>query len=463
MQLDSRNLRRQKLQPTHLFCELIKGDSNLRVEVEIIDNTQVRLEIEVPAEDVNEALQEAYQALRSYVSLPGFRKGRVPLAILKSRFPEHINTEVVKQLVFPVYEDALITKRLIPLAQPTFDPPLEQLEVTENQPLAFAATVNVKPSITIPSYEEIETDKTAVNVPRADVEAHIEQLQLQSATFEPIEEERPVEASDCVRIDWICTLDNEKLENESAQDIDIDLMSKDLHTNLVSGLIGMHVGETKLVEVDFATTHPVPTLAGKKVLYNVTLHAITLKHLPELDDEFAKDLGYETYNQMHGVIWNTLVENERILQIDRQKAEILEQLIDKTDISIPDNLVDEYVQHALQNVHKQLKAQHQTAEEAGIDMETLPSELRNDAIQQTKQNWIFEEIADLESIYVSDNELELEIRRAAEQMNRDTQKYADLLKASNRLEDIRVQLLHEKIYQFLIQQASAKKSLIITG
>jgi trigger factor len=435
----------------------------LRVEVEALDSTQVKLEIEVPAEEVDEALQEAYQVLRGNVSLPGFRKGRVPLVILKSRFPEHINAEVVKQLIFPAYEDALVSKQLIPLAQPTFDPPLEKLKITENQPLVFTATVNVKPTFEVPSYEQLETDKTPVNVPREDVEAHIERLQLQSATFEPIEEDRLVQESDCVRIDWICTVDGKELENESAQDIDIDLTSKALHADLIAGLIGMQVGETKPIEVSFGTEHRVPSLAGKRATYNVTLHAITLKHLPGLDDEFAKDLGYETYNQMHGVIWNNLVENERILHIEKQKGEILEQLIEKTDITIPDELVEQYVQQAVQNVQKQLRAQQRTLEEVGIDLETLPSELRKSIIQQTKQNWIFDEIAEFESIYVSDDELELEIRRAAEQMNRDTQKYADLLKASNGLEDFRVQLQHEKIYQFLIEEASEKKSLIITG
>ena len=435
----------------------------MRVEVETLDSTQVKLEIEVPAEEVDEALQEAYQVLRGNVSLPGFRKGRVPLVILKSRFPEHINAEVVKQLIFPAYEDALVSKRLIPLAQPTFDPPLEKLKITENQPLVFTATVNVKPTFELPSYEQLETDKTPVNVPREDVEAHIERLQLQSATFEPIEEDRPVQESDCGRVDWTCEVDGEELENESAQDIDIDLTSKHLQADLIAGLIGMQVGETKPIEVSFGTEHRVPSLAGKRATYNVTLHAITLKHLPGLDDEFAKDLGYETYNQMHGVIWNNLVENERILHIEKQKGEILEQLIEKTDITIPDELVEQYVQQAVQNVQKQLKAQQQTPEEMGIDLETLPSELRKNIIQQTKQNWIFDEIAEFESIYVSDDELELEIRRAAEQMNRDTQKYADLLKASNGLEDFRVQLQHEKIYQFLIREASEKKSLIITG
>ncbi len=434
----------------------------MRVEVEALEETQVKLEIEVPSEKVDTALQDAYQTLRGYVSMPGFRKGRVPLSLIKSRFQEHINSEVIREVVFPAYEDALNTKQLVPLAQPTFDPPLDQITVTENQPIVFTAIVNVKPRISVPDYEEIETDKSPVDVPRENVEDYIGKLQLQSATFEPIEEDRVVEESDCVRIDWSCILDGEEIEDESGIDVDLDLTAEELHSDLKLGLIGMKVGETKSITVNFDENHPVPTLSGKQVVYVVNLHAITSKHLPDLDDEFAKDLGYESYTQLHGVIWNNLVEEERMVQQNKQKQEILEQLIEKTDIDIPEDLVEEYVDQAIQNVHKQLNSERQTAEEAGIDLDNLPSEVRRNVIQQTKQNWIFEEIAVNENIFVSDDELEWEIRRAAEQMNRDAQKYADLLKSSNRFEDFRTQLQHEKIYQFLIEMSSEKKSLIIT-
>ena len=435
----------------------------MRVEVEPLEGTQVKLEIEVPTEKVDTALQDAYQTLRGYVSMPGFRKGRAPLSLIKSRFQEHINSEVIREVVFPAYEDALSAKRLVPLAQPTFDPPLEQITVIENTPIVFTAIVNVKPTISVPNYEDIETDKSPVDVPRESVEDYIGKLQLQSATFEPIEEDRVVEESDCVRIDWSCILDDEEIEDESGIDVDIDLTTGELHSDLMLGLIGMKVGETKSITVTFDDNYAVSALSGKEVLYVLNLHAITVKHLPDLDDEFAKDLGYESYTQLHGVIWNNLVEEERMVKQNKQKQEILEQLIEKTDIEIPENLVDEYVDQAIQNVHKQLNSEQQTAEEAGIDFDNLPSEVRQNVIQQTKQNWIFEEIAENEKIYVSDDELEWEIRRAAEQMNRDAQKYADLLKSSNRFEDFRTQLQHEKIYQFLIEKSSEKKSLIITG
>ena len=439
-----------------------REDINLRVQIERLDTTQVRLDIEVPSEDVNAALKETYESLRTQVSIPGFRKGRVPVAILKSRFPDYVNSEAVRYLVAPAYEDAIYREKLNPLSQPIFTPPLDELRVNENQPLTFSATVDIRPNIDIPRYDELVTDKNPVDVPREDVDAYITRLQAQSATYEPLDTERPVAEKDCVRVDWECLINQERVDAESRQDVDIELGIGALNEKLEQTLIGMQIGETKSVDIDFPQEHPTPDLAGQSAQYNITLHAITQKHLPPLDDEFAKDLGYENYSQLYGLIWNNLVEEETSLHVDKQKAELLAQLIEKTDIAIPEPLVDQYVQQTLQNVKQQLANEQRTPEDAGINMDTLPDELRRDVIQQTKQSWIFDTIAEAEGIYVSDDELEYEVRRAAEQQNRDAQKYAALLKSSNRLEELRGQLQHEKIYQFLIHQASAKQSLIIT-
>ncbi len=400
--------------------------------------------------------------MRTQVSISGFRKGRVPVSIIKSRFPEYVNSEAVRSLVAHAYEDALYNERLNPLTQPTFMPPLEALQVKENEPFTFSATVDIRPSISLPPYDQLVTDKNPVNVPREDVDAYITRLQAQSATYEPLDAERPVEAQDCVRIDWECLLDGERIDAESRQDVDVELGVGAIHETLEQALLGMAVSDTKTVEIVFPQEHNVPELAGRAADYEVTLHAITEKQLPALDDEFAKDLGYESYSQLYGLIWNNLVEEETSLHVDKQKTELLEQLIEKIDIAIPEPLVDQYVQQTLQNVNQQLANEQRTPEDAGIDMASLPDELRRDVIQQTKQSWIFETIAEKEGIGVSDDELEYEIRRAAEQQNRDPQNYATLLKSNNRLEDFRGQLQNEKIYQFLISKAAAKQSLIIT-
>ena len=180
------------------------------------------------------------------------------------------------------------------------------MQVKENEPLYFSATVDIRPNIDIPPYDQLETDKNPVDVPREDVDTYITRLQAQSATYEPLDVERPVEEKDCVRVDWECSLNGERIDDESRKDVDIELGIKAIHEKLEQVLIGMQIGETKSVDIDFPQEHHSSKLAGKSAQYEITLHAITQKHLPPLDDEFAKDLGYENYSQLYGVIWNNL-------------------------------------------------------------------------------------------------------------------------------------------------------------
>ncbi len=434
----------------------------MNVELERLENGRVRLKIEIPVDAVNEELERNYRALRTQVSVPGFRRGKVPIGMIRARFGDHVNSEAIHNLVLPAYEEALTSELLLPLSNPDFSPPLNQIKVKADNPLVFEATVDVKPSFVLPKYEDLVVDKTPANIPREQVDEYIQVLQDQHATYNPIEEERPVKEEDCVRVDVECFVDNQLVEDQSKQDVDIELGKNNLNPTVESEIVGMQAGDTKEVETEVDASSSVPTLAGKQALLKVTLHAITEKQVPELDDEFSKDLGYENYGQLFGVIWNNLVEEEKALSHIRQREEVTQQLLDKTDVKLSEALVDQYVEQNIQSFQQKLKQDNQTPEEAGVDMETLPSQLREDVVRQTKLTWIFDEIAKNENIRVTDDELDLEIRRVAEQQNRDVQKYTSALKASNRLEEFRGQIRSEKIYRFLIEKSSAKESLIIT-
>ena len=433
----------------------------MKVEVERLGNSQVCLRVEISAEEVEQELERNCQALRTKVSVPGFRKGRVPLSILKSRFAEHLKAEAIQNLVPPAYEQALISERLIPLGNLELSPPMHRMELKEGQPLVFEATLDVKPEFVLPAYEDLVIDKSPPNVPREEVEEYIQRLQEQFATYIPLEVDRPVEESDSVRIDWECLVDGTPITDGSKQDADVDLGKGMLLPVVESEIIGMRTEETRQVETDFDDDHENPELTGKHAVFNVTLRAITEKQLPPLDDEFAKDLEYENYEQLRGAIWNNLVEEQKAIHNHRQREDVLEQLIEKTEIEIPESIVDQHVQQTVQNILQRLRQDGQTPEQAGIDMAKLPAELREDAIKQTKQAWMFDVIAERENIRVTDDELDLEIRRIAEQQNRDAQKYASLLKESNRLEEFRDTLRNDKVYRLLIQRAAAKQSLII--
>ena len=433
----------------------------MKVEVERLGNSQVCLRVEISAEEVNQELERNCQALRTKVSVPGFRKGKVPLSILKARFAEHIKAEAIQNLVPPAYEQALISERLIPLGNLELSPPMNRMELKEGQPLVFEATLDVKPDFVLPTYEDLVIDKSPPNVPREEVEEYIQRLQEQHATYIPLEVDRPVQESDSVRIDWECLVNGTPITDGSREDADVNIGRGMLLPAVESEIIGMRADETRQVEMDFNDDHENPELAGKHAVFNVMLRAITEKQLPPLDDEFAKDLEYENYDQLRGAIWNNLVEEQKALHSQHQREDILQQLIEKTAIEIPESIVDQHVQQTVQNILQRLRQERQTPGQAGIDMAKLPTELREDAIKQTKQAWMFDVIAERENIRVTDDELDIEIQRIADQQNRDPQKYASLLKESNRLEEFRDALRNDKVYRLLIQRASAKQSVII--
>jgi trigger factor len=434
----------------------------LKVEVEKLGNGRVRLRIEIPAEEVNEELERSYRALRSKVTVPGFRRGKVPSSILKARFAEHVKIEAVQNLVPPAYEQALRSEQLVPLSTPETNPPLTEMTVEEDQPLKFEVVVNVKPDFVLPAYEALEIDKSPANVSREEVNDFIQQLQEEHAVYTPLEVERPVQENDCVRIDWECLVDGEVIPDGRKEDVDVELGKGVVLPAIESALVGMRAGEIRRIEVDFDANHENPQLAGKHAIFNVTLHAITEKQLPALDDEFAKDLEYESYEKLHGELWSRLVEQKKTIRYQEQRDEIVQQLIEKIELEVPEAIIDPHVQRMTQDILQQLKREGKTPEEARIDIHALQTELHEGAIRRTKQAWIFDAIAERENIKVTDDELDIELRRMAERQNRDPQKYKELLEAANRLEGLRDALRDEKIFQFLIQNASAKRSLIIS-
>ena len=431
----------------------------MKVEVEHLTSSSVRLQIEIPPEKVDQELNRNYQELRKNLSVPGFRKGKIPISMIKSRFADHAKAEAIQQLIPNALEEAIVQENLAPVGDPDFE--LDNVVLEEGTPLNFATVINVKPQIKIPDYSTIEIDKSSANVERDEVDKYIEQLRNREASFVPIEEDRPVHENDCVQIDWESSIDGEPIENGSGKDSDIELGKESFHPDIESAIVGMNIGESKTTEVTFENEQndeDGPTLAT----FNFTLKSITEKQLPELDDSFAQNHEYDNYDQMYAEIWNDLVEEKKRLRRLEQQQQVTDQLIEAIDLDVPSSMIDQYVEQSIENINQQLKRDGQTAEEANINFETLPQELRESTIKQTKLNWIFDKIAENENISITDDELDLSVRTVARQQDRDPDKYLSLLRASNRLDSYRNELRYQKICDLLIESASEKEKLIIT-
>jgi len=439
------------------------GRNSLKVEVETLSPSRKLLRIEIPAEKVNEELESNYEALGKRATVPGFRRGHVPRSILRARFSEYIKSEAIQHLVPPAYEEAVQSEDIVPIGNLELKPDITEMELREDEPLVFEAAVDVKPTLQLPKYEDIEIDKSDVDVPKEEVDNYIEKLCQQRVQFVPIETERAVQEKDLVKVDWEYSVDGQIIEDSHRSDIILELGSGDNFPEIETQLVGMTPGQKKDIKVDFPAEHPNKNIAGKQVTFHVTLQSIVEKKLPELNDEFAKELGYENYKQFFGTVWNNLVEEGRAVIRQRQRRELVQQLIEKTPFDVPESLVEQQVNLMIDNVKQQLRRERKTLREAGIDLEKLSEELRPEAIEQIKRTWIFDAIAEKEDIQVTDEELDRNIRLIAEQQNKDPQKYAILLRENGQIENIRENIRDEKIYAFMLPRISAKSSLIVTG
>lgn len=435
----------------------------MKVEVETLGTSRKLLRIEIPAEKVNEELESKYEELRKKASVPGFRRGHVPRSILKARFSEYIKNEAIQHLVPPAYEEAVKSEDIVPLGNLELKPDITEMELREGEPLVFEAAVDVKPIIQLPRYEDIKIDKSDVDVPKEEVDKYIETLRQQRVKFVPIETERAVQEKDFVKVDWEYSVDGQLIEGSRRVDIILELGSGDNFPEIETQLVGMNVGQQKDIQVAFPDDHPNKNIAGKQVTFHVTLQSIVEKKLPELNDEFAKELGYESYERLVGTVWNNLVEEGRAAIRQRQRREFVQQLVEKTDFEVSESLIEQQVNVMISNVRQQLRREGKSLEEAGINLETLSEELRPEAIEQIKRTWIFDAIAEKENIQVTDEELDRQVRLIAEQQSKDPQKYAILLRENKQIENIRESMRDEKIYASILPRVSEKRSLIVTG
>jgi len=427
----------------------------MKVDIRDVSSCKKTLLIEIPPEDVNAEIEKAYDEVRTTASVPGFRKGRAPRSVLRMRFGEYVKGEVIEKLIPPAFEKAVNDAKLEilrPLDATNMNPPIDELSVKENEPLTFEVTVDVKSEIIIPDLTQLEVEKGDINVTKEDVDDFLDQLREARASFVPVED-RPVRAGDYVTLNILATSNDDVLEDQREQVLEVG--ENIPIPELAEQLVGMNPDDEKEFSISFPADYQAKDLAGKEVDFRVSLHKVTEKHLPPLDDDFAKDLGADDLQHLTGSIWNQLVELRRQEHKSKQETDLLSQLLEKSQLEVPEFLVEEQVKILMRNDRQAARTESSEASEEQV------SQYRSSALDAIKKHWIFGEIAKREEVGVTDQEIEAEVRKLAERLDKDPQKYMRLMEATNRVEGIRAAIWESKIFDLLIERASPKRTLIV--
>ena len=423
----------------------------MKASWEKTEKNQGVLTVETDEAAVADALDRAFKKVRKKVTVPGFRKGRVPRKIFESRFGvEALYQDALDILLPDAYEQAVKETGIQPVDQPKID--IEQLE--KGKSLIFKATVTVKPEVKLGQYKELEVKEKDFTVTAEDVEKELKEMQKQQGQLEAVEDGE-VQEGDHVILDFEGFVDGESFEGGKAEKYNLEVGSGTFIPGFEDQLLGLKPGEEKEVNVTFPEDYNAKDLAGKPALFKVKLHEIKRLDLPELDDEFAQDVSeFDTLDELKADIEKNLQEKAEKDKENYVREQVVEMATANAEVDIPQVMIDHEVDHMLHQFEHQLGFQGLNLDTykkfTGMDDEALKEKFEEEAKENVKKNLVLEAIAEAENVEVTEEDIEKEVKQMAEQMQREESEIRKLIDVQGGIDSFKEQLRIKKTIDLLV-------------
>ncbi len=426
----------------------------MKATAEKLENNTVVLDVEVDAEQLANALYQAYRRLVKDVNVPGFRKGKTPRVVFENYVGKAaLYNEAVEYVIPDAYMQAVNETGIEPVAQPQFE--VEQVE--EGKEVKFKATVRVKPGVTLGQYKGLEVTKPKVEVTDQDVDKELGKLQERHAQLINLEE-GVVASGDSTLIDFIGRKDGVEFEGGQGTDYSLEIGSGSFIPGFEDQLIGVAVGETRDITVTFPEDYANEDLKGQEAVFTVTVKGIKRKEIAALDDEFAKDVSeFDTLEELRADLLNKLKETGENIAQQQIKSETMQKAVENAVVDIPEEMVDTRVNDMIENMEKRIMTQGLTMENylqyTGTNTDDLKKSFRDDAQRGVKTTLVLEAIVKEEAIEVSEEELDKEVAAMAESYQQDAKLLRKILEGKNQIQFIREGMQQQKAIDFIAEQA----------
>jgi len=409
------------------------------------------LELEIPAEEVSKASEKVAKEFAKMARVPGFRPGKAPISLIKRRFAEDIKSEVLQNLVPETVEKAVAEQKLTPVSQPQVD----KLEFKEGEPVKFRAWFDVLPEFTLANYKSLEIEMPEMNLTDEDVNKALAEMQQRAAAFTPVEG-RAVENDDFVQVKLDGTPEGggEPLQAESVL---CHVGAEETMEPFNENLRGANVGDHKDFDVNYPADYPDAKLAGKLFHYSVDVLGIKTKKLPELNDEFAKDVSEATsLDELKTKIKESLEHERDHRQKDLQREKVIGELVKLHDFPVPESLVEHQMDVRLERVVRSLAQQGVDPRAVNVDWVTLRKRQEDRAKDDVKAELVIDRIATDEKIDVTDEEVDHELEHMAGHSGESAEVLRARLTKQGALDRMKAKLRSDKTIDWLAQNASVK-------
>ena len=432
----------------------------MSVQVENLEKSMAKLTIEVSAEKLEEALQEAYNRQKNRISLPGFRKGKVPRNMVEKMYgPEIFYEDAANLLIQKEYGAAVKESGEDVVSQPEID--IVQLE--KGKPFIFTAAVAVKPEVTLGKYIGVTVTKVDGTVTDEDVIAAIDKEREKNARTINVED-RAIENGDTAVIDFEGFVDGVAFDGGKGENHSLEIGSGSFIPGFEEQLVGKNAGDDVDVNVTFPEEYHAEDLAGKEATFKVKIHEIKAKEIPELDDEFVQDVSeFDTVAEYKDSV-KAKLEEQKQNEIKRAyQDEAIDKIVDKSTMELPDAMIDTQCENMINQFAQQMAQQGLSMDQylqfSGLTLDQLKEQVRPDAITRIKSSLVLEQIAKEENIEITDADVDAEIEKMATMYNMEADKLKEYMgedEKENMKQDLAVQKAVELITESVKPRAKAK-------
>ncbi len=428
----------------------------MSLQVEKLEKNMAKLTVEVPAEEVEAALQNAYLKNRKQISVPGFRKGKVPRQMIEKMYgPEVFYDDAANALIQKAYPQAADECELEIVSRPTVD--IVQLE--KGKPFIFTAEVAVKPEVTLGQYKGIEVEKADTTATDEEVAAELDKEREANSRTITVED-RAVQDGDMTVIDFEGFVDGEAFEGGKGTDYPLTIGSGAFIPGFEEKLVGAEIGKEVEVDVTFPEEYHAKELAGKPAVFKCTVKEIKVKELPELDDDFAQDVSdFDTLEEYKADV-RKKVEEKKVADAKAKKEDaVIEKIIEGATMEIPDAMVETQAERMVDEFAQRLQMQGLTMEQylqfTGGNVQALVEQSKPQALKRIQSRLVLEAVVAAENLTASDEELDAELGRMAEQYKMEVEKLKEMFTEED-LKSVREDLAIQKAVE-LVTDAAVEK------
>ncbi len=425
----------------------------MNVEVVDVDRVTKKVEVVIPEEKVKGLTEEIYEEVKKNAKIKGFRPGKVPRSILLSYYKDYIDDELKKRVIQTTMTDALSGAKVIPVTEPVAD------FIDEEGRFGYTLMCEVMPEIELPSYKGVEVEVEAIKVTEEEVDARVQNIRETHAVMMPREEDAGAQKGDFLIIKYQGFINGKPVKDIFSEAYPLELGSSQLMPEFENGLYDVKTGETREISINFPGDYPNKEIANKIVLFKVEVKDVREKKLPDVNDEFAKDVNFDSVEKLRASLRDEIEKEKNNSRKQYISQKIIETLINGIDIPVPKRLLEKRTEAMVEDAKTRFDTERFNDEE----LQTFQSNLRKDfekrAEERIKSDIILAKIAELESITLEEDDVQNRMKKIAEDTKRPYDEVKGFYEKYDLIESIMHSIIQEKTINFLTDNATVKEKV----